>query len=321
MTDLLSPPPDPPALAPGKFRDPDWTLDGSPRAVVPFGALSRLWFNTGTLCNIACRGCYIESSPRNDSLVYLTAAEVGAFLDEARRDQLPLEEIGFTGGEPFMNPEILAMLERVLGDGLRALVLTNAMRPMLRSKARILDLRERHGDRLTLRVSLDHPTAAGHEAIRGPRTFAPAIEGMRWLAAAGFRVHVAARLWSGAPEAELRRDYAVLFADLGLATDAFDPTELMLFPEMDARRDVPEISTACWGILGVSPDDLMCATSRMVVKRRGAERPEVVACTLLPHDPRFALGPTLAAAAVPVKLNHPHCARFCVLGRAACARS
>lgn len=321
MTDLLSPPLDTPALAPDKFRDPDRTLDGSARAVVPFGALHTLWFNTGTLCNIECRGCYIESSPRNDRLVYLTAAEVGAFLDEVARDRLPLREVGFTGGEPFMNPEIFAMLERVLGDGLKALVLTNAMRPMLRSKARLLALRERYGERLTLRVSLDHPTAAGHETMRGPRTFAPAVEGLRWLAAAGFRVHVAARLWSGEGEAELRRAYAALFAELGLATDAFDPAELMLFPEMDAHRDVPEISTACWDILGVRPDDLMCASSRMVVKRRGAASPEVVACTLLPYDPRFALGPTLAGAAVPVKLNHPHCARFCVLGGASCARS
>jgi hypothetical protein len=63
----------------------------------------------------------------------------------------------------------------------------------------------------------------------------------------------------------------------------------------------------------------MCASSRMVVKARGAERPHVVACTLLPHDPQFALGPTLADARGSVALNHPHCARFCVLGGANCA--
>ena len=94
----------------------------------------------------------------------------------------------------------------------------------------------------------------------------------------------------------------------------------MLFPEMDAAADVPEITTACWGILGKAPDSLMCASSRMVVKRRGAARPAVVACTLLPYDPQFELGGTLAEAARPVPLNHPHCARFCVLGGAACSR-
>lgn len=94
----------------------------------------------------------------------------------------------------------------------------------------------------------------------------------------------------------------------------------MLFPEMDAGADVPEITEACWGILGRQPDSVMCATARMVVKRRGADRPVVLACTLIPYDPRFELGANLAEAARPVALNHPHCARFCVLGGAACSR-
>jgi hypothetical protein len=88
---------------------------------------------------------------------------------------------------------------------------------------------------------------------------------------------------------------------------------------MDAAADVPEISTACWGILGVRPEAMMCASSRMVVKRRGAPRPVVAACTLLPYDDQFALGATLAEASGRVQLNHPHCARFCVLGGASCS--
>jgi hypothetical protein len=88
---------------------------------------------------------------------------------------------------------------------------------------------------------------------------------------------------------------------------------------MDDAADVPEISEGCWAITGVSPSSLMCATSRMVVKAKGAAAPHVVACTLLPYDPQFALGETLAGAARPVPLNHPHCARFCVLGGASCS--
>ena len=94
----------------------------------------------------------------------------------------------------------------------------------------------------------------------------------------------------------------------------------MLFPEMDAGRDVPEISAACWGILGKRPSEMMCASSRMVVKRRGAGSPVVVACTLLPHEPGFEMGATLAQSWREIPLNHPHCARFCVLGGAACSR-
>ena len=83
--------------------------------------------------------------------------------------------------------------------------------------------------------------------------------------------------------------------------------------------DVAEITTACWDLLGVHPSDMMCASSRMVVRRKGAAGPAVLACTLLPYDARFELGATLAEAARPVKLNHPHCARFCVLGGGSCS--
>ncbi|AMY69739.1 radical SAM domain protein [Frigidibacter mobilis] len=63
----------------------------------------------------------------------------------------------------------------------------------------------------------------------------------------------------------------------------------------------------------------MCASSRMVVRRRGSAAASVTACTLLPYEPGFDLGPTLAGAAGPVALNHPHCAKFCVLGGASCS--
>jgi hypothetical protein len=116
-----------------------------------------------------------------------------------------------------------------------------------------------------------------------------------------------------------RAGYQRLFDELGLGIDAHDPADLVLFPEMDAEADVPEITTACWGILGKSPSDLMCASSRMIVKRKGAERASVVACTQLPYEPEFELGATLAGAPRRVALNHPHCAKFCVLGGASCS--
>jgi hypothetical protein len=307
-------------LLPGKFQDPDWTLKGERRASVALAALETLWFNTGTLCNITCANCYIESSPRNDALVYLTAAEVRGYLDEAAG--FPVAEVGFTGGEPFMNPDLVPMLEDVLSRGLRALVLTNAMQPMRRYAAPLLALRDRHGTgNLILRVSLDHHDAAIHDLERGAGSFARTMEGLGWLAREGFQLHVAGRAGFGAEdEAAMRAGFARLFAAHGIPVDAEDPVALMLFPEMDEGRDVPEITEACWGILKKSPESMMCASSRMVVKRKGAERPAVLACTLLAYDERFELGATLTEAARPVSLNHPHCATFCVLGGAACSR-
>jgi uncharacterized radical SAM superfamily Fe-S cluster-containing enzyme len=301
-----------------KFRDPRRTASGEARASVALRALETLWFNTGTLCNIACTHCYVESSPRNDRLSYLTIAEVTVYLDEIARGGLPTEEIGFTGGEPFMNPDILAMLEASLARGFRVLVLTNAMRPMQRLKAPLLALRERWGARLALRVSLDHYTRALHEEERGAATWQPTLDGLKWLAANGFNVAVAGRLLSGEPDAAMRQGFARLFAEHDIAIDSDDRDRLVVFPEMDAAVDVPEITAGSWDSLAVDPDSLMCASARMVVKRKGAQRPSVVACTLLPYDEAFELGATLAEAAGSVALNHPHCAKFCVLGGGAC---
>lgn len=304
-----------------KFVDPDVTAKGEVRASVGLRRLDTLWFNTGTLCNIECASCYIESSPINDRLVYLKAAEVARYLDEIEAGGLGTREIGFTGGEPFMNPEFLDMVEAALGRGYAVLVLTNAMQPMMRRpvQERLLAIHERHGQRLTLRISLDHHTAELHDTERGAGCFARALEGTRWLSEHGFRIDIAGRTCWGESEADERAGYARLFEREGLPIDAYDRTHLVLFPEMDEKAEVPEITVDCWGILGVSPDAMMCASSRMVVKRRGAERPAVLACTLLPYDPQFELGETLAEAQGAVKLNHPHCAKFCVLGGGSCS--
>ena len=307
-------------LDPAKFKDALVTAKGEERAHVALRTLETLWFNTGTLCNLTCQNCYIESSPRNDRLAYLSAAEVRAYLDEIERDGHGTKLIGFTGGEPFMNRDLPAMLEDVLARGLRAMVLTNAMKPMHKMKAALLGLLARHGGNLTIRVSLDHYGRALHEKERGARSFKPTIDGLMWLAQSGFDVHVAGRRFSDESEEQVRAGYARLFAELGVAIDAASSVSLVLFPEMDSRVDVPEITTACWGILKKSPDSVMCASARMVVKRKGAERPAVVACTLLPYDPQFELGNTLAESVGAVRLNHPHCAKFCVLGGAACSQ-
>ena len=307
-------------LDPAKFRDPVVTAKGETRATVALRALETLWFNTGTLCNLTCRNCYIESSPRNDRLAYLTRPEVAAYLDEIERDRLPTRLIGFTGGEPFMNPDIVPMLQDVLSRGLDALVLTNAMKPLRKLRPQMLALRQAYGDRLTIRVSLDHYAPEIHEQERGRRSWAPALDGLIWLARNGFRLDVAGRRLTGEAEPSVRQGFAALFAKHGIAVEAHDPVRLMLFPEMEPERDVPEITTACWGILRKSPDDVMCAGARMVVKRREAAFPVVLACTLLAYDPRFEMGTTLAEAAAPVSLNHPFCASFCVLGGASCSR-
>ncbi len=304
-------------LSARKFADPLVTAKGEPRASVPMTGLTTLWFNTGTLCNLACKTCYIESTPTNDALVYLTLDEVRAYLDEIAAEGLPTREIAFTGGEPFMNRDMVPIIALCLARGFDVLVLTNAMRPMRRFERKLLALEGR--ERLTLRVSLDHHTKLIHEAERGANSWDIAIEGLEWLAQHGFNLAIAGRQLAEEPEPAARAGYARLFANHGLPVDASDPARLVLFPAMDETADIAEISTSCWGILDVDPASMMCASSRMVVKRKGEPAPRVAACTLLPYHPEFDMGATLAEAQREVQLNHPHCARFCVLGGASCS--
>lgn len=295
------------------------TAKGEDRAHIELRQLETLWFCTATLCNLACKTCYIESSPTNDALAYLTLAEVESFLDEIEAEGLGTTEIGFTGGEPFMNKDIVPILESCLERGFEVLVLSNAMRPMRRHESSLVDLLECYGPKLTIRVSLDHYSREIHEAERGRDTWDKAIDGLKWLSDQGFSIAVAGRHLAHEDDAEARRGYAQLFAREGIAIDPADPARLVLFPEMDATADVPEITTACWGILNVDPASVMCSNSRMVVKHKGDDAPTVVACTLLPHGEDFQMGRTLKEASRTVSLNHPHCARFCVLGGASCS--
>lgn len=318
------------AFLEGKFTDPDRTAKGEARAKVPLTALETLWFNTGSLCNIECVNCYIESSPRNDRLAYLTAAEVSRYLDEIAALGWKTREIGFTGGEPFMNREIIEMARDALSRGHEVLILTNAMQPMQRPRMRteLLKLKEVYADRLTIRVSLDHYTRRLHETERGAGAWEKTLQGLDWLAENGFSLAIAGRTCWNEDEASERVGYAALIAERGWPIDADNHAQLILFPEMDILADAPEITEACWGILGLDPSQVMCATSRMVVKRKGAAQPAVLPCTLLPYDMRFEMGPTLARSleadgamfdAGAVKLCHPHCAKFCVLGGGSCS--
>lgn len=300
-----------------KFVDPLLTVKGEERASVAMTGLDTLWFNTGTLCNLACTSCYIESTPTNDALVYITLDEVRSYLDEIANTALPTREIAFTGGEPFMNRDMVPIIQLCLDRGFSVLVLTNAMRPMRRFERQLLALEGR--ERLTLRVSLDHHTKAIHEAERGSNTWDIAIDGLIWLAQNDFNIAVAGRHLAGEPEGEARAGYAGLLASHNLPVDATDPAHLVLFPAMDEAADIAEISTGCWDILNVDPASMMCASSRMVVKRKGEPAPRVAACTLLPYQADFDMGGSIAEAMRDVRLNHPHCARFCVLGGASCS--
>jgi sulfatase maturation enzyme AslB (radical SAM superfamily) len=299
-----------------KFNDPFITADGNKRAFIEAKKINTLWFNTGTLCNIECRNCYIESSPKNDRLVYLTFDEVKLFIDEVIDNNLKTKEIGFTGGEPFMNKDILKMVDYALEKKFKVLILSNAMKPMLNKKEELLKLRHPN---LTIRVSIDHYNKTKHEEVRGKGTYEVMMKGLNWLSKNSFNFALATRLLWDESENNLRQNFQEFINTYQLNLDAYSNEQLVTFAEMDEKIDTPEITTDCWGILNKDPNDIMCSWSRMVVKKKGSKKPSVIACTLLPYDEEFDLGESLTNSLQKIYLNHKHCSKFCVLGGSSCS--
>jgi MoaA/NifB/PqqE/SkfB family radical SAM enzyme len=303
-------------LLDNKFKNQKVTADGSNRAFIEARNIKTLWFNTGTLCNIECKNCYIESSPKNDSLAYLTFEEVKSFIDEAVDKNLGTNEIGFTGGEPFMNKDIMKMIDYSLNKNFKVLVLSNAMKPMLNRTKELIKLNHSN---LTIRVSIDHYEKEKHEEIRGKNTYDVMMQGLKWLNENNFNYTLATRLLWKEKEEDLRKNFGTFIKNNNLKLDTYSPKELVTFAEMDEKIDTPEITTSCWDILNKDPNDIMCSWSRMVVRKKNSKNPSVIACTLLPYADEFDLGETLTNSLQKIYLNHKHCSKFCVLGGSSCS--
>ncbi len=303
----------------GKFVDLTTTAKNEARAFVELEQLTTLWFNTGTLCNLACKNCYIESSPTNDELVFVSEQEVRTFLDEIIELNLKTEKVAFTGGEPFLNKEMIPILELSLSRGFEVLVLTNAYRAIDRHFETLKSFNTTYPGQLNLRVSLDHYTAEEHEKERGAKTFDRTLSTIQKLVDWGFDISIAGRSLKHEPLFEALEGYQTLLDQSGIPLKIEMDKNIVIFPEMSPEKDVPEITTACWDILNVSPYAQMCANERMVVKRKGSEKPIVLPCTLITYDSDFELGDTLKESFKRVYLNHPYCAQFCVLGGASCS--
>ena len=300
-----------------KFLNKYFTKDYIERAHVTLNSMRTLWFNTGTLCNLKCKGCYIESSPINDSLEYLTKSDVSKYLNEL--DQFyDVSQIGFTGGEPFMNPYFIEILEDTLSRGYEVLVLTNGMKPMQKLEKKLLSIKNNFNKKLMIRVSLDHYSKSLHELERGNNTWEFTIRGIKWLSDNNFNFFIASRKISNESEYELRNSFKEFISKNQLDIDPYDQRKLIFFSEMDKDKDATEISENCWDVLNVDKNSLMCSSSRIVVKHKNNDFPSVQPCTLLSHVKDFNLGKSLKESSDIVYLNHKFCSQFCVLGGSKC---
>ncbi len=289
-------------LTPAPLTAAGASLPGATGWIQPH-ALDELWFHTGTACNLDCPFCLEGSRPGDDRLQRITLADVRPLIDAAA--ELGARQFSFTGGEPFVVKDMVAILEYAAARR-PCLVLTNGTAPVVR---RLTQIRKLAGTAcpIAFRVSLDFADEHRHDAGRGAGNFRLALQGLRGLLKAGFGVSVARQRQPGREEEDVDQEFRQLLAAEGLPADL----RLVSFPDFGlpgAQLPVPRITEDCMTRFHTEATrrGFMCAFSKMAVKQGGRMR--IYACTLVDDDLRFDQGDSLAdAVRARVLLQHHRC--------------
>ena len=280
-------------------------LAGSADRAVPrveLRSLDTLWFQVaGTVCNLACTHCFITCSPTNHTHEMMSLAEVERYLAEAVR--LGVKEYYFTGGEPFLNPEMEAILAATLQVG-PASVLTNGLLLDPERCRRLAALADGSDYSLDLRVSLDGTTAEANDAIRGEGTFARALDGVRNLAAAGLDpILTTTEVYGENASDRGKEEFFALLRSLGI-----DRPRLKVLPVFHLGAEAERGGAyESWQRLaaGDAPeggwDHLQCSSCRMVTGQG------VWVCPILVNEPAGKMGEALADTLDAYPLGHPAC--------------
>lgn len=280
--------------------DEENDLERSP--FLPLSSLDALWFQvSGTLCNLRCSHCFISCAPDNHTLGLMRFAHFKPYLDEAVR--YGVKEYYFTGGEPFINPDIFDILEATLAAG-PATVLTNATRFTEEKIARLASMRDASNYSLELRVSIDGFSPEKNDPIRGAGTFNRAMEGVRFLVEKGFLpIITSMRSWEIHQDDEFLREFRARLAAIG-----YTRPRMKLLPALkigqEAKRDHgygrDEFVTEQM-MVRYDATQLLCHNSR-VVSDRG-----VHVCPILVDRADARLGATLNDALNGYRLRHHAC--------------
>ena len=269
---------------------------------VPLLALDTLWFQVaGTVCNIECTHCFISCSPRNHSHEMMSLADVQVRLEEARA--LGVREYYFTGGEPFMNRDMLPILEATLRQG-PASVLTNGM--LLRPEVcrRLRELFDASEYSLDLRVSLDGFDRESHDAIRGKGVWDRVMIGLKNLADVGLNpVITVTTAAEGVASADGRMRFLELIRTFGFDRPRLKVLSLFRIGAEEQRTRAYEDWERLTG-LALTEDDartLQCSSCRMATSKG------VYVCPILIEEPAARMGDTLAETLRPFPLKYGAC--------------
>jgi hypothetical protein len=283
----------------------DWLLTplGDKRGYIQPHTLSELWFHIGTACNLSCPFCLEGSKPGDNRLGRVNFADVQPFIDEAV--ELGVRQFSFTGGEPFIIKDLIRILDYALGFN-PCLVLTNGTDALIKRMSKLEALRARPHP-LSLRVSIDYPDPARHDAGRGAGMFAKSFQALQMLHARGFRISIARQMEKKEDRTTVDGAFRRLFREFGLPEDL----NIVAFPDFatpGAAPTVPFVTESCMTRYQTesSRREFMCAYSKMVVKLDGSMR--VYACTLVDDDPAYDQGATLRESlAKRVMMRHHRC--------------
>ncbi|MET0280742.1 MAG: radical SAM protein [Steroidobacteraceae bacterium] len=270
---------------------------GNPDSI-PLSALHELWVHTGTACNLSCPFCHEGSKPGDQRLQAPTLAELAPLLDEAAARGVG--RFAFTGGEPLILKGIFEILLHALQ--LRpVLVLTNGTAPFIRRAHQLAQLRTApHA--LSLRVSIDYPDEARHDANRGFKNFRKALEGLRLLHGAGFATGITRQITPGENPGAVTHNFRQLLRRHWLPEDL----PVVALPDVGALG----LPTAAVTLPAsqVPQQHTTCSRSRTLLKHGGTL--QFHACPLTDDAARFTTGGTLEAAlATRVMPDHPRCQR------------
>lgn len=274
----------------------------TPAPPVALSHLDHLWFQVGgTLCNLECHHCFISCGPHNRTFGFLDLETVRRALEESVA--LGVKEYYFTGGEPFLNRDMVAILELTLQYG-PATVLTNGTVFKDEWLLRLRQAEDASLYSLEFRVSLDGFTAEENDQVRGEGTFERALRGVRQLGSHGFLPIITVALTrEDQKEAELVEGFVQL-----LHAQGNDRPRLKILPTLrlgaevkrqrgyrDEERVTPEMME------GFDPEQLICSHSRIVTDRG------VYVCPILIEADDARLGSTLSEAMKPYPLRHHAC--------------
>jgi MoaA/NifB/PqqE/SkfB family radical SAM enzyme len=279
---------------------------------LPFRWLETLWFQlTGTLCNIACRHCFIHCGPKADQIPMMSLDAVREGLEDGR--SRGMKQVYFTGGEPFMHPQIQEACALALEQA-PLTILTNGLLFDDATVAWVSELFARSRYSFDLRVSLDGMSSAQNDPVRGIGTFEQVTAAIQRLARAGLSpVVTVVEHDEDLAAAEVRTRFLAFLKGLGVRQPRVKFMPLLRIGREPRRTHGYEDPDILDGEL-LSPEvegSLLCASGRCLTAH-GA-----FPCPILVEQGSARMGASLAEAIRPLKLGFSAC-QTCVLDGLRC---